>query len=562
MKATAAALGLLASTCFMQLASCNLVKYELNLSWEDREVAGAVRKTILVNGQFPGPTLRMKQGDDVEVLVNNSMPFGTTVHWHGIEQLGTPWSDGVPGLSQENIPPGEEFLYQWKAVDYGAYIYHSHARGQIDDGLYGAIIVEPDDCVEQPFDLITQDPSELEALRRAERETQPIIVSDWRHMTSEELWQAEEVSGMENYCVNAVLINGKGSTMCLAQDRINALTTDTQREAMGNQTLTDMACLPPIDAILGPFDRTPELAPPGFYKDCTAGDGPTERFEVDPATMYRSWDLISMASVSTLVFSIDEHPMYVYRVDGRYIEPLRVDAVTVPIGTRYSVFTKLDQPAGDYTVRVANTGVNQIINGTAVMTYTPSTQGQRQRRPSQASITETGINATTATVILNETSVVPFPVVRPAATVDQTVILNVDRWNSSYQWLMGEDSYSMELEEASPVLFNKSSIPSKYTISTRNGTWVDLIFNISSTTHPIHKHSNKFFVLGSGTGAWNWSSVSRRCRTSRRASTWRTPSSGTRTTRPVRRVRRRGWRSGTRWSIRGRFCCTVTSRLT
>ncbi|KAL4893798.1 multicopper oxidase-domain-containing protein [Aspergillus ambiguus] len=508
MKAVRAAMGLLASACLTHLASCDAVTFDLNLSWEDREVAGAVRKTILVNGQFPGPTLRMKQGDDVQVFVNNSMPFGTTVHWHGIEQLGTPWSDGVPGLSQENIPPGGEFLYKWKAVDYGAYIYHSHSRGHIDDGLYGAIVIDPDDCVEKPFDKITQDPDELEALRKAEYESLPIIMSDWHPMTSEEIWRAEEVTGMENWCVSAILINGKGSMMCLPQDRINELTTDTQKQAIGNQTMTDMGCFPPLDGLLGSFDRKPELAPPGFYKDCIPGDGPTERFEVDPAAKYRSWDLISMASVSTLVFSVDEHPMYVYRVDGRYIEPLRVDAVTVPIGTRYSVFTKLDQQPGDYTVRVANTEPNQNINGTAIMSYTTSTQ--EKRGPSRASITETGTNATATTVMLNETNVVPFPAVKPAAVVDQTFVLNVGHYNSSYQWEMGNDTYSLSLEEISPVLFNMSSMPSKYTINTRNGTWVDLIVNITTSdqpAHPIHKHSNKFFVIGSGTSAWNYSSV-------------------------------------------------------
>lgn len=76
-------LGLLYLLCLVQWVSCKVVQFELNLTWENHEVAGATRKMILSNGQFPSPTLRLKQGDTVEFLVNNSMPFEATVHFHG-----------------------------------------------------------------------------------------------------------------------------------------------------------------------------------------------------------------------------------------------------------------------------------------------------------------------------------------------------------------------------------------------------------------------------------------------------------------------------------------------
>lgn len=66
-----------------QWASARVVQFQIDLTYEDHEVAGFVRKTILSNGQFPGPHLQLKQGDDVEFLVNNSMPMATTVHFHG-----------------------------------------------------------------------------------------------------------------------------------------------------------------------------------------------------------------------------------------------------------------------------------------------------------------------------------------------------------------------------------------------------------------------------------------------------------------------------------------------
>lgn len=59
------------------------VRFNLTLTWEDREVAGFTRTAIVSNGQFPAPTLRLRQGDHVEFVVNNELPFSTTIHFHG-----------------------------------------------------------------------------------------------------------------------------------------------------------------------------------------------------------------------------------------------------------------------------------------------------------------------------------------------------------------------------------------------------------------------------------------------------------------------------------------------
>lgn len=60
-------------------------KFELDLTWSSRAPDGVERKQILVNGQSPGPPLIIEEGDEVEVTVNNFLPFNTTVHYHGIE---------------------------------------------------------------------------------------------------------------------------------------------------------------------------------------------------------------------------------------------------------------------------------------------------------------------------------------------------------------------------------------------------------------------------------------------------------------------------------------------
>ncbi|KAL4909844.1 hypothetical protein BDW74DRAFT_186265 [Aspergillus multicolor] len=509
MRALHSSLSLWPILCLVHWVSCKVVRFELNLTWEDRNVAGIVRKAILSNGQLPGPTLRIKQGDEVEFRVRNFMPFSTTVHFHGIRQQGTPWSDGTPGLSQEQIQPGNQFIYKWTAIEYGSYIYHSHSRGQLIDGLYGAIYIEPKKSVEKPFRLITQDAATLAAMIRAESRTEPLILSDWRVLDSETIWQAEVASGVENICSNAILINGKGSAWCLPQERINALTSIDQKVLLGNDTMTDIGCFPPIDSFFGTYPRDPSLLPRSFISGCIPGHGPEEIVRVDSSTRFISRDVMSMAGTASLVFSIDEHPLYIYAIDGRYIEPVLVDAVRVSAGTRYSVLIELKQTraARDYTIRVAHNGANQIINGTATMSYISR---QPQLRPSLPHITETGSLINPQTIFLNESLVVPFPVELPAPTVDQTIILNVNHYHAYYRWTLGEGSFPLELEDVHPALFNASAIPYPHSVSTMNNTWVDIVFNVSGETpppHPMHKHSNKYFVIGEGGGPFTWSSV-------------------------------------------------------
>lgn len=492
--------------CFM--GSAGVVRFKITLTWEDWTPTGIARKMILTNGQFPAPPLYVRQGDDVEFLVDNQLPFATAVHFHGIDQMGTPWSDGVPGLSQRPIPSGSSFLYKWNAGQYGSYMYHAHSRGQIDDGLYGAIYIRPGDEVEKPFWLISNRTREVKAMRRAEERTTPIVLSDWRQLTSEELWHAEEATGLDAYCVNALLVNGRGSVQCLDRSTLDRYSA-AKWAFLGNSSLTDIGCAPPtIPLLQGDFPHNFSATPPTLFSGCTPSQGSTELLLVDPQASYASFDLISAAGVSMPTFSIDEHPMYIYAIDGRYIVPVRVDAITIGNGNRYSVMVKLDKPAGDYTVRVANAGINQLITANASMSY--NTLFRAQSRPSQPSIDITGANTTADVVILDESRVIPFPVEVPAQDVAQTFFLDVARFNASYRWILGSSDFPLSVEESPPLLFNRSAAKPDLSISTRNGTWVDLIFRVTGPLqppHPIHKHSNKFFVIGQGNGVFNYTSV-------------------------------------------------------
>ncbi|KAH7054542.1 putative multicopper oxidase, type 1 [Macrophomina phaseolina] len=103
---------------------------------------GFCRPMLLINNQFPGPTLNAEWGDNLEITVVNSMQDnGTSFHWHGIRQLNSCQNDGANGVTECPIPPGGSFTYKFKATQYGTTWYHSHHSAQYGDGIQGAIVI-------------------------------------------------------------------------------------------------------------------------------------------------------------------------------------------------------------------------------------------------------------------------------------------------------------------------------------------------------------------------------------------------------------------------------------
>jgi FtsP/CotA-like multicopper oxidase with cupredoxin domain len=96
------------------------------------------------DGQVPGPELRVRQGELVEVmLVNQDIAAGVTLHWHGLDVPNA--EDGVAGVTQDAVLPGQTFTYRFRAEQVGTFWYHSHQQSsaQVRRGLFGAIVVEP-----------------------------------------------------------------------------------------------------------------------------------------------------------------------------------------------------------------------------------------------------------------------------------------------------------------------------------------------------------------------------------------------------------------------------------
>ncbi|MER9226407.1 multicopper oxidase family protein [Mesorhizobium sp. M0664] len=117
--------------------------------------AGGPQTTVWAyDGTIPGPTLRLRQGQPVRITVENGLDEDTTVHWHGIRLANA--MDGVPGLTQKPIGPGQSFVYEFTLPDAGTFWYHPHADSlvQLGRGLAGALVVEEVEPVAVDRDIL------------------------------------------------------------------------------------------------------------------------------------------------------------------------------------------------------------------------------------------------------------------------------------------------------------------------------------------------------------------------------------------------------------------------
>ncbi len=135
------------------------------------------------NGQVHGPTIEAVEGDKVRVYVTNNLIAPTTIHWHGI--ILNSGMDGVGGLNQRAIMPGETFIYEWTFVQHGTFMYHSHhdEMTQMALGLMGMIVVHPRKRTEPAPDRDFVMMLGTWALRPGARRPDPNEMSDFNVLT-------------------------------------------------------------------------------------------------------------------------------------------------------------------------------------------------------------------------------------------------------------------------------------------------------------------------------------------------------------------------------------------
>ncbi|MFN7943124.1 MAG: multicopper oxidase family protein [Thermoanaerobaculia bacterium] len=101
---------------------------------------GTTYHSWFFGGAYPAPTIRIREGENLQVLLSNQLPEPTSIHWHGVPLPNA--MDGVPGVTQDAVEPGGTFAYEFPAAPAGSYLYHSHYGLQLDRGLTGPLIIE------------------------------------------------------------------------------------------------------------------------------------------------------------------------------------------------------------------------------------------------------------------------------------------------------------------------------------------------------------------------------------------------------------------------------------
>ncbi|KAL4927515.1 multicopper oxidase [Aspergillus undulatus] len=504
----------------------------LELTWESGAPNGGERRDMIyTNGEYPGPDLLWDEDDDVEVIVINNTPFNTTMHWHGIEMRETPWSDGVPGLSQVPIQPGEHYDYRFRAYPAGTYWYHSHYKGLLQDGQVGAMYIRRKPDAPRPYSIITEDQEELAQIQAAEDDPKLVLVTDWTYLTSEEYHNVEIESGYNIFCIDNLLINGQGSVYCPGFEYLESVSDPGISAVLEGSHLTEKGCLQPdlynVQGDYGNWNLSAVPGPVGW--NCTPSTGPTALVTVNPLeNCWASINFIDGAPQKGLTVSIDNHPMWVYEVDGQLVEPQQVEMVAIYSGARYAGMIKLDQTPGDYTIRVAVNGGDQVISAFGILRYANQnldnvdTPQAAMGPHTQGYMTYGGQNTSADVRHLLFTENLPafdVPPPPPSSEVSTTLRTGMTRVNNSYSWSLGHEAlYVPEITSSTPLLFEKDPldiISPAYALTTQNGTWVDIILEIVGNEHdpihpphPIHKHGNRAYIIGQGVGKFTWDNVS------------------------------------------------------
>lgn len=118
--------------------------YKLSIDVIEHEIApGMIIQAWGYNGETPGPTIEAVEGDKVKFIVTNNLPENTAIHWHGI--FLPAGMDGVNGLNQPPIKPGDVFVYEFQINQHGSFMYHSHGDEMVQMGMgsMGMLVVHP-----------------------------------------------------------------------------------------------------------------------------------------------------------------------------------------------------------------------------------------------------------------------------------------------------------------------------------------------------------------------------------------------------------------------------------
>jgi len=184
------------------------IELQWNVTTGIRRPDGVAKRVYLINGDFPGPTIEARSGDQLVVNVRNQVEEeNIAIHWHGLRIAND--MDGVVGLTQCGISPGKAMEYDLKIPDdqHGSFWWHSHSEVQRADGLFGALIVH------KPG---PRGNGKTEAAIHGYDEEQVLLVGDWYHRPAEQVLGS--YTDWKNFKIepapDSLLVNGNGHFNC------------------------------------------------------------------------------------------------------------------------------------------------------------------------------------------------------------------------------------------------------------------------------------------------------------------------------------------------------------
>ena len=290
-----------------------------------------------------GPTVRVKQGDTVEIAVTNRLLDSIiSIHWHGLHMLHQVEMDGVVGITQYGILPMQTFVYKFNITQPpGMYFYHSHSGLQSSDGFQGSFIIE-----DNPMDIARD---------------YVVAVQDWNH----ELYTTLHVkytsrngayAGFQAdypYPTTSILINGRGQFDCLTQF-VSQLDCDLVRKYGWQYVLHDRNESFALPTQPDSFRTNGQCNPsrPPYMGDCISSTQNYAVFECVQNSFVRL-RIVGMGFSLGLRLWIDQHNVTIVAKDGYDIVPLEREAVFLHAGERLDVLVECAQEPYDFKIFAA-----------------------------------------------------------------------------------------------------------------------------------------------------------------------------------------------------------------
>jgi len=257
------------------------------------------------NGQVPGPEIRVREGEIIRVILKNFLPEGTTIHWHGVPVPNS--MDGVPVVTQKAVMPGETFVYEFEAKPAGSYMYHSHVHYQLDQGLYGSLIIEParpEGSYDREYTLVLED----------------WVMRDGGGVAETERRSTMGMGGGMGGMGGMGMMRGRGG-------------------GRGGLASSTGPLLEPVYDGYAVNGRVyPEIKPLEVNK----GDKVKLR-------------LLNPSSATIYDLRLAGHTLTITHVDGRLIKPIQTDVLRIGMGERYDVEFLADNP-GNWLLAAAEQG--------------------------------------------------------------------------------------------------------------------------------------------------------------------------------------------------------------